>query len=492
MKQYLSILSVCYMTSTLGCGPSKGDNKRSNPVLPQEVSLAAPASHYFFADPTCQNQAPQLTVAGAQLFERDSGLQMSARTLNVTDLGIQSSPSLQSPAVAAVFAGGVFTRNCSNPLDHSLSCQDQSKREAGWKTTQKPQALKLCQTNTPYPRESFESIALQNVYYLEMTARQYRKLLPKFDPITLIVMPNYRSVYPQIENPNPKMVTPVTHVVHNLAYLPGAENIVIFPEPAERNEFFMEKGHLWESPFAAAHELGHHLEYQIRETDQTLFSLTWDPITHQYHAFSAEKNSAESLVAKTMGAYSEAFADLAAFYALNQDEHAITSILGFGESRSPLSDALKDADGNSLNKVLSEENLSRLYQVCTEQTTCDPSRQLGIHDVGAILVHALHAMFIHATSTGSPQDNDSSELLLQASTTWFRSMTRSLLTRSNDQLEQVLLFRDATPGIESAVLELLVKTQTSIPEQQAIKTDICRFSQRRLPVLQPAPFAGSC
>lgn len=483
----ISTFSIYYILFLSGCGDSKKTDQPDAPVLPHQESVLTPSDHYFFQNPVCQTQKPQYKVQNTNLFELDTGRRLTSRIVDLSDMGITSAPELSSPTIASVAVGGVFERKCANAFNPYDQCSDNVNHEPWWQNTIPPKSLKLCDGIPSYDRESYESIAVQNIFYIEKVSRLYRTQVTQFEPVSLLVMPDYRSQYPAQPDQNGLSKVLTTHVVHNLAYFPGEEQIVIFPEPKDQNDFFMKKGHLWESAFAAAHELGHHLEFQMRRNHiRSLF--VWDPIHHQFQSLAETPSLDRNTLGKALGSYSEGFADLAAYFALDQDESTIAALYGFGIDRSPRSTTIHNRMGQEIDKVLSADNVASLF---------DDTQALGIHDIGAIIAHGMYTVLstmVANAEDGSRADATKSDgtTLLTATVNWFDNVTKSMNTHPLSQQEAILNFQDITPGIEAAVGAFFIKNQIPVPEQNALKQKICQISQKKFPILARQPFATHC
>lgn len=485
---------LSYTTLSLvgsGCGPGRSLKTGEDPprALPPIVTASLPADHYYIFDAECQEQTPALPLENGIVFH-STQFGLSEPRTDFTSVGLESSPGLRGPTATQIIVGARYDRQCPSSL-RGMSC-DGPDGYIDWRVVAPGRSVKLCQPRSAYARESLEGIGVTTLYYLERAAQRYRAVVPSLPALRLEVVPEYSSLYvnEQDASHNPQAVR--TFITRNMAYFPDRDRIVVWPEAAADQPESLKWGHLWESAFVVGHEVGHHLEHQIVLSLGIQQPLTWNGSTH---SGSATQLPADSLIEhrrRIIGAISEAFADLASFYANDEDEESIRGTACIGFSRNP-KDALFGAPQGEtpLPKSLDVAAVTELLGP-QRGSECVRPNFSDFHATGAVLAHTISRIAdLLAMAAHSPADR-AAGLKLRFTTAWLRAAFQAEATHVPKMGDAGDAFQFLAHAIESAVDSQLLSEGIAASQHAILRSQVCQLAAIKLPVMRPLPFANSC
>ena len=385
-----------------GCGQDRKPVPAEMPVAPTVALTRAPPSNLnYMADSACQKgveSSSPVALAAAGIYAltynaSDAKSYVVKTSRELAGLGVRIDPALHSIAVDKVLYGSRYERMCGQaaPRGQALmqNCTS-GDRVVGWRKRDAGYPLKICKDPADYPRESYEAIALSSLYHVEEAFHAINAALGHpLSQITLEILPHYISFYP--EQSGESAAWTATYFTHNLAYFPGRNLLVVFPETAAGAAFYDTYGHLWESPFAIGHEMGHHLERELLTLPPNGF-VDGDrsgPVralmNRRLGLVDAPGGAGGS--AHLTDALLEGFADLVGYYVTKHDANGIKGLVGFGINRNP-EDPSFHYDGQEVAKKLDADLLARLTGAASDPL----QRVTDTYKVGSVMAYAMQSL----------------------------------------------------------------------------------------------------
>lgn len=356
----------------------KKDDKKILPNNPQVGSLL----NYKFDDPACQQGAgaTALERAAIPIFENGSF------SMQDTDFsGYKGNP----------LAGVLIAKTDFHPQLAYKCTEDfvlQSCKVGVFVKQAVP--LHICKQNAEYSRESVESIALTSINNVNLVFNFYNSLssAKPLAPISLIVLPEIQRLYP-----SGKAVD-----ADNLAYVvrSGSEPAVfVFPK-TDSGRRIWPTANLWESSWMLAHEGAHHIyRKEVRATltltDEDVFLpiLKWGPSAQQPPTSLTSRTPSLKDVDDSIN---EGFADLMAFYSIDEDEAAFVNFPCFSKGRNLKSQVFETNEEKALSQKVLDVFLATEYihpKISTTQLACDVPDYQDVHAIGAIIAHGINELF---------------------------------------------------------------------------------------------------
>lgn len=476
----LALLALPWLQA---CGSGKSSEKSG--IVPIVVSPAPPAQ-YGLDDPGCTaNEGLELTTTRIFAWEKGS---VVARQVDLKDTEA-SAERLGNTAVSNTTYGDLFERTCDFSKPRAERCQLPDGREKSWTGKGGP-VLHLCKDRHGYARQSVEGVALGSLYYLQRARARYEQLAkgaqaPK--RVQLKVLAEFVDHYINFAQ-NGKPARLDQYITHNLAYFPGSQMIVVFPEDAKLAEDAT--GFFWESEFVLTHEYGHHIDYTRHGKVLSDLGLEWSPVQHSYIDREAEALGEGVLSQRSQigGALSEAFADLLAYYSEGKNGESLVGLPDIGFDRDPANAYFAEAEGGDA-KILTTERLKSLLQA-EEAFEGDTGPHYGdVHVGGALLTHALHEVFgqvvDEATAEDQARGNDQKYQLTLA----FMDAVVNELKAQKVQTGAELL-NPVAAAIVAAVDGYLAKLPAdSSVNKDRIKREVNATAQELLPALTTMPYS---
>ncbi|MDA9951112.1 hypothetical protein N9D31_00930 [Oligoflexaceae bacterium] len=395
---------------SVACGPVDEDRRQKPEIFDRpEFTLLGPADYYFLADEECQQQEePRKTAIEEITVYKATAEGSEAEVIN--PIGFTSQKSLKTPAVKETFYGGVYEADCREK--NIENCQNAYLNVRTWNIIKKRKPLRVCQPKSNFKRFSFESMALtasQNINRAAQAAMQYADM--KLPPVILEVIPNFRVRKEQTDAEG-VVKDALLYATRQMSYFAGSGSIAVYPERPESSQ---EKPQFWESEFVASHEFGHHIEAQIRKASR---------------GAEVQKmvGGGSRLVEK---AVSEAFADLMAFYTLDQNPNALEEFPDAYLDRNPAQPIFSDSQ---TVKVLSQKIMKRFIAQKNDGNK-EMVNLTRLHLIGAIVSHSLHKIFtqISAAKSGDinsievPRSKEKYGLTIR----WFKLYSAELSKKKN-------------------------------------------------------------
>jgi hypothetical protein len=277
--------------------------------------------------------------------------------------------------------------------DGTLTSKDKTFRS-------KPSAVTVCPDEGKYARGSVESAALNANYFISKTNRKVSQLLPdvKISPISIEIAPlllekvdvfvDGKVVYHQ-----------EAYQTDNAYYMPGGNSITFLPhsEEMKRAGFSM---NFWEVPMVGSHEYGHHIF-------ETLYPdvMPENGLKNCFGNFGLKLQAGEEPEARevtnddVLGALNEGFADLVAYYSLDNSERGLQGVPCLQVARDVGSKVFGDQEATP--KVFSENALASFFatkEIPGPQTCASPNFQ-DIHIIGAIFANGVDRIMATSTDT---------------------------------------------------------------------------------------------
>lgn len=475
---YFGLLAV----ALLGCGADRSVAPKSakTPIETLVVTEEPPAA-YTLADAGCQARAASVPLTRARIHSWDGS---QVKTRRVAYAGTRSDASLASPAVRLTTFDDRYERVCDFKKGKGRYCQDDRGRELSWSLDRPARALRICQDGADFPRLTYERVGLASLHGLELANAAYlaadRGAHP-LEPIHLSVLPHFVDLYQNYEHDG-QIKTLKTWVTHNMAYFPSAKMIAVFPEPASLQPLL--EGFFWESEFVLAHEFGHHVELTRLTPAAAAFGLTWSPLRHVYLGVTGEPTEA----AQVFGSFSEAFADLLAYYARRGDTSTLVGLPCFGANRDPG----RSRFGNGDDKALTEDRLALLLgHVSEEEKPCGEPRYSDIHNTGAIVATLLDEAFAALTALSGDivaSSNEDFSKRYELALAWQDALTiRSRQVRAAASAQELLALLPL--ALEDATNDFLAGSSLTDGQGEAARRAVCEAASQRLPVVERRPFA---
>lgn len=406
-----------------------------------------------------------------------------------------TSDGLKSDAVLSTKSGQVFERQCDYRRGRLLRCPGPSGNELSWTMKSAGSPVKLCQPLPPTARDSLEGVALSALRGLDLSHAAYRRADLQQYPlkgVQLSVLPEFVDIHEYYPYGN-SVARLRTWITHNMAYFPDIAMIAAFPESAALAGD--DPGKLWESPFVLAHEYGHHIEMtRLGSSFAGALGLMWDPISHGFAREGLAGSTSDQQASKVLGALSEGFADLLAYYALRGDTTSLVGLPCLGQNR----DVSRPVFADGAEKSLTNTRLAILIGESEDLATgCGIPRYSDIHVVGAILATALDQVFAMVGNAAEDVDlnTDRWTYRYSLSLAWHKNMHARTAALADGSADAPRLLREVNLALGDALAGELARLEAADSGlAAALKQKICRSMQRALPVAA-APYQqqnGSC
>jgi hypothetical protein len=504
MKKRMVRLSVCALAlAAVACQPR---------TQTKVVTVPVPAP------PVKQGTEP------VEFKKETYGTPLPLRLANPSCATRSDSQVLQSHAVQSVWFGFQdteeetisITTRILNPMTFEREVTDRTDLRY---TVQSPrQELRLCEETAP--ADTLEAIGLQIKKRVEDSFSFYKIVqdstpqlkLPAMPAVGLGLFPQNKRDVKRIEqiirtdgSQSQNATQTVTIETDNAFYSPFADdtlspsiyNISVHPQSAEAQQqgLFDGKG-LWESPVVIHHEYGHHVFQQLFG-DSTVVSfqayldywkshrslhaihgslgaqdLSGDPeAVRQRHAFLGSPG-------RIFGALNEGFADLFAFYSLNEGKD-LFNISCFEETRDVPNPHLY----GGLPKVWNEDLWRETFDITMRMglDTVDKSKASplelcrvpsfdDIHVVGAVLAHTVDSIFqttVPARREGLTPTLHKASLMMQ----WIQAL------RTSDEVLELSSKQTLSRILNTALGTAL----TALGDHD--KMEYCRVVQQKFPAI---------
>ncbi|HXH76071.1 MAG TPA: hypothetical protein VNJ08_13960 [Bacteriovoracaceae bacterium] len=245
----------------------------------------------------------------------------------------------------------------------------------------RPRAVDLCPDTLEYRRETVESAALNASYFINQANENYIKATgAHLDPIVLKISPVIRQTIVT------GTIRQTLYLTDNAYYQPELKTITFLPHSLEAK--MAGYSNYWEIPMVAAHEYGHHIFNSVFGMIFPAGALGID-LCFGNHAASNIVN--ETSTARKVGiydvvlAFNEGFADLVAFYTLDEADRGVKRVKCMEFSR----DVSQEAFLNGTPKVINWRALNSFFatEIDSQGKTCEDVDYQDVHVIGAIFAH---------------------------------------------------------------------------------------------------------
>ncbi|MBT3980460.1 MAG: hypothetical protein HOE90_03855 [Bacteriovoracaceae bacterium] len=432
MHKFLKLLPLCLLVSCGGGGgggdgaPSAGQKAFTSKQYGRPIMLA-------FQDPSCQKgKALEVGTLGNYnlSYIKEGRAYNGVHSLS----SFSSNQNLKSEAVKNIIGGMHFSFTHQNGRSE-------------YNSISKGQGIKICDTH--YSSGYLEMATLTTLMSIDKAYSFHKSLSgsKNLKAIDLLMYPTIVDIY-YFEDEK-KVEKIVSTNVDNAYYFKGSSEIAILPQG--RNSYnkgasgFLSGHAIWEIPFVAAHEYGHHvfssyyqtnnknLYNQLRKAnDQHKMEVVYKEVhpeilrklasskSQRYEdgklLYGDDRQEAYRKVKKinAVKALNEGFADLFAYYSLGKEMANLKDINCFKNSR----DVFVDSFSSSLKKELSswfEYNYFSTY-VVERPKDCNTPYVQDSHAMGAIMAFGVDKLFSTVSSLGTKKG----QLLIK----WLKSMDK--------------------------------------------------------------------
>lgn len=254
-----------------------------------------------------------------------------------------------------------------------------------------------------YTRYYLENSAFNSIYGIISAKRVFSESVPNIviPPVSVSVSPIFETKLTLIPSSEPNTRIEKTYYDADNAYYslyPKNDPIItILPQSKEARE--KEKVPLWTLPMVGAHEYGHHIFYVLfpkffktRTTQENVTDICFTD-RKQFNIISKEsdedKRNNKSFF--TIRAINETFADLIAYYGLDENNNSYKKVDCFENSRDVNSLIMGSGDTKMFSetflKVMNDEYKSY------KKYKCDEINPQNIYSVAAVNAFIINAIF---------------------------------------------------------------------------------------------------
>jgi len=502
-KIFLRFFAWCALFLITWCGAQKktpeNEEDRSLTQFPL-VTDSEIYQDYSFGDLGCQSVNENTTLQSAALTELSyvpkefAAISEQQRPISA----ITSQEGLKNSIVKRTTYGEFWDRICKwNLSSHGQDCIAPNGASIGWQLKSKEPPLRVCTDRPQFPRRTYERTAIHSLTAIERAYQYFLKRSNEtIDPIQLQVFPVYRSVFTEAKDKKGNIVNKAIFLASNLLYFPkssASQFDVIAVVPEKKLEVRPERPALWESEFPAAHEFEHNKQkMQVRQFKKLNSSLRWDPDSHSYLS---EKESALFSRRSSFIAFSEAFADLTAFYALEENTNSVETLPCFGFNRSPAQPAFYDGTPKiytqSIQGIFDQNMEPKVGRVQdhpqgASMDSCSQPVFTSGHDIAAIFTYQLNRLFSTIAFQIEPRSSSvRSAIKYQFTLAWSRLALKRLEERQGTTSSQEFL-RLMIGTAEESVLNLSKDQYRLTPRFHLW----CQYKREGFPTLSPQGAAG--
>lgn len=385
----MRLLLLVFVCLSASCGSQKRLRDQDIPgksMHPFKFPFRNHILEYSIFDPECQGSASDTALLGLPVGVYSEGEireRSMPRSVSSGLLGLTSKPVIETSyglTTLRRFEHQVVDGQETVIAGDSLSLLD------------KGDALRVCQVDDVFPRNSVEGVAATTNYLVDRTWKFYQEL-----PSTILLQPLRIEVLIQMVDHHSFEADPGksynTYKTDNAAYgrLKDIPRLFIFPRSQEALDLgFFTKFALWESPIVMSHEFSHHIfsSYmdESSQKNKELLSayITQKKPTPYWSKERREINYSERILFLT--AIDEGFADLFATYA-NGDKPDLL------EDHSCL-EKNRDIKYSSFEGAIRKDLTSSIIDQFRNETAPAPSDCRypdfnDVHTIGAIWSHGL-------------------------------------------------------------------------------------------------------
>ncbi len=476
--------------------PTGYDQNPQTKQIPQARSLVR-VHEYFLSDANCQQTTEQNTIKDGVIYSKLSRSTVQRFFSNFSSFR-NNHNSFISDIISKTTYDDQFVGLCDQIKNDCTKYSVSWTRRPG--LTEKP--LKICESNDKaYPRDSYENVTLTAAYFLQQAYEAFLSTRPNIEvqKVHLMIMPKFSHI---VSNPMGSGTEAVEQTLtQNLAYFSQPyPTIGIYPDVYQKSLALAEQnGRLWESAFALAHEFGHHIETVIASPLKKVSAFVESGLISHALPQGRVKNNATLNAEQSnlhrnlfLGAVSEAFADLLAYYSTGESVESLLGIPCFADKRNIEESffRLYDSSGSKFfaqTKTLSTQVLDRLFYphlAPASNGPCDPYQidYTNIHMVGASIagiIHQLNNTYVNTLINEGVLANNRKttyqyELLLQ----WYLNQLSEVDKITNTQNTQ--LFVDAF----SNSIQMTINTDSKSHSENGAASGLANYKVLACSIIQ--------
>jgi hypothetical protein len=259
-------------------------------------------------------------------------------------------------------------------------------------TLSSPKYLTVCPSTKRYNSNTFEDSGLSVNYAITKT---YNKLLEADPAIKLAAVEvnigPLKKVDIRLDGGPDAGKNEFRYKTDNASYNPRDLTITFLPQSMEYQKSTKSKAPYWEIPMVASHEYGHHvfttlftmaIGSNLEVVDGCFHSGKIEGILDIENARGVERDNKVNFALRSMN---EGYADLIAFYSLDEDERGLKGVPCFEKNREVSYPSFALGEPKVFGQKALDFINAETYKGSRE--TCNQPDFQEIHDVGAVFAH---------------------------------------------------------------------------------------------------------
>lgn len=260
--------------------------------------------------------------------------------------------------------------------------------------------LTLCPGTDLYDRGTYESASLNISNSITKTYNMVQKVLPEInlEALTVSVAPEEKTLL-KFQGGTHHLSQQIRFSTDNAYYSSSEQKIVFLPQSEEAFKETNSDIAFWEVPMVASHEYGHHLFFTLftKNLDSVFSALLNDHTncfetkiknSHQNNFAAVKSNikrSRNNSASFATSSINEGFADLVAYYSLEEKETTFKGVPCFAKNREVSSSRFMDGTLKDFGKE-AQEKIKDEYTQASDRN-CDTPDFQEIHQVGAVFAY---------------------------------------------------------------------------------------------------------
>lgn len=287
--------------------------------------------------------------------------------------------------------------------------------------TKSPRAMSICPGIKSYQRYSYENASMNATYAISKTVERLREVNYSAGTRVKVYVSPY-TIERRVVELRDRIIKEDLRLTDNAFYLPHLSSVVFMPQSEEsRDGGGFGNIPLWEVPMVGSHEYAHHVFHSVMNSasaelaDYNHSCFTQNPVEAQAQALQVDSVGPRTVgVADVLGALNEGFADLIAYYTLDEGERGLRGVVCMETSREVGSAVFPNNEPKLFSENMMDTFLSGIPQ---ESVGCfDPNFQ-QIHTVGAVFANVSERLM---SSMGLTKKQKLSLMI-----TWLKDMNKA-------------------------------------------------------------------
>jgi hypothetical protein len=274
--------------------------------------------------------------------------------------------------------------------------------------------LEICPGQDTFKRKTYEAAGLSISNSITKTYNKVKSIFPDLElaPLDLSVAPEHKTLI-KYKGGTDHRSQELRYETDNAYYSPTEKRIVFLPQSEEHIKDSISDVAYWELPMVASHEYGHHL-FQTLFKDKIFGKISdFPPLPAHTNCFetNVDYNKSGSVLSSVSsatetrnntasfatGSLNEGFADLVAFYSLDNKETSYKGVDCFAKNREVKSDSFMDGTskdfGSKAQRLIKKEEADR------PDSKCETPNFQEIHNIGAMFAHQADKLLSKTLST---------------------------------------------------------------------------------------------